>query len=226
MTNYTLARKQPPRGCILGHTHQHQHTLHLPGTQTNSWWCISGHTHQHQRLNVCACAVRSCYITMRDNNKKNNTTHKHFTSLCPGLRTKISPPKKPSSSLQNHKIQTAAIQIKRRDEHPGTQTARQTPRQANNQLSGAFWDTPTNTNTHYTSLARKQTAGGAFWDTPTNTNTHYTSLARKQTAGGAFRDKHTNTNTHYTASSSIQAPFGCPANPALVVSVACCGCLL
>ena len=27
---------------------------------------------------------------------------------------------------------------------------------------------------------------------------------------------HTNTNTHYTAS-SIQAPFGCPANPALVV---------
>ena len=62
-----------------------------------------------------------------------------------------------------------------------------------------------------------------------NGATNYT-LARKQLVG-AFRDTHTNTNTHYTASSSIQAPFGCPANPALVVHALerlrlCCSILL
>ena len=50
-----------------------------------------------------------------------------------------------------------------------------------------------------------------------NGATTYT-LARKQRAGRSFWDTHTNTNTHYTASSSIQAPFGCPATPALVPS--------
>ena len=49
--------------------------------------------------------------------------------------------------------------------------------------------------------------------------------------GGAFWDTHTNTKTQYTASSSIQAPFGCPANPALVVHALerlrlCCSILL
>ena len=43
------------------------------GLPTQRWWCM--------RWNVCASAVRSCYyMTMRDNKKKKNTTHKHFTS--------------------------------------------------------------------------------------------------------------------------------------------------
>ena len=79
--------------CILGHTRTPTHSTLLvvaykhpsAGLPTQRWWCT--------RLNVCASAVRSCYITMRDNKKKNNTTHKHFTSLCPGLRTKKSLPK-------------------------------------------------------------------------------------------------------------------------------------
>ena len=63
-----------------------------------------------------------------------------------------------------------------------------------------------------------------------NIATNYT-LARKQPAGGAFWDTNTNTNTHYTASSSIQASFGCPANPAPVVHALerlrlCCSILL
>ena len=66
----------------------------------------------------------------------------------------------------------------------------------------------------------------------TNTNTRYTAstiqapfgchrstvrLPCQPSARGAFWDTHTKTNTHYTASSSIKAPFGCPANPAMVV---------
>ena len=48
---------------------------------------------------------------------------------------------------------------------------------------------------------------------------------------GAFWNTHTNTNTHYTASSSIQAPFGCPVTPALLVHALerlrlCCSILL
>ena len=92
---------------------------------------------------------------------EHNTHQKHFTSLCPGLRKRKETPKNTASSLQNHKIETAALQA-------SNQTAlRTTPWHANNQLVVHF-------------------------------------------------GTHTNTNTHYTAS-GIQAPFGCPANPALVV---------
>ena len=137
----------------------------LPILPTQRWWCIG--------WNVCDSAVRSCSCGAFGTT---NTTHTKNVSLRCALGCgKTIPPKKPSSSIQNHKIQTAALQIKPRYElHP---------------------------------LARKRPAGGSFWDT------------------------HTNTNTHYTASSSIQAPFGCPANPALVVHALerlrlCCSILL
>ena len=64
-----------------------------------------------------------------------------------------------------------------------------------------------------------------------NGATNYT-LARKQPARWCILGHtHTNTNTHYTASSSIEAPFGCPANSALVVHALerlrlCCSILL
>ena len=101
------------------------------GLPTQRWWCM--------RLNVCASAVRSCPCGAFGTT---NTTHqKHFTSLCPGLRKK-SPPKNTASSLQNHKIQTAAFHIKRRYElHPGKQTPSQRTPPCQPSAGGAFYNT-------------------------------------------------------------------------------------
>ena len=76
-----------------------RYELH-PGTQTTSSWFILGHTHQHQHTLHCTQASCGCHanpalvvhaleglrlccsiLLMRDN--QHNTQQKHFTSLCP-----------------------------------------------------------------------------------------------------------------------------------------------
>ena len=85
---------------------------------TQRWWC--------KRWNVCASAVRSCPCGALGTT---NTTHtKKFHFVVSWTAEKKNPPKNTASSLQDHKIQTAALQIKRRYElHP---LARKQPRSA------------------------------------------------------------------------------------------------
>ena len=89
-----------------------------PGTQTTSWWCILGHTHQHQHTLHCYSSIQApfccpanpalvvhalerlrlcCSILpvrgIWDNEL--NTHKKHFTSWCPGLRNQNPLPKIP-----------------------------------------------------------------------------------------------------------------------------------
>ena len=82
-----------------------------------------------ERLRLC-CSI----LPVRgfwDNGHNTHYTHKkHITKtfyfVVPWAAGKKSPPKNTASSFQNHKIQTAALQIKRRYElHPGTQTSSQ-----------------------------------------------------------------------------------------------------
>ena len=101
---------------------------------------------------------------------------------------------------------------------------------------GVFWDTHTNTNTHYTATSSSIQAPFGFpanpalmvhFGTHTPTPTHTTLLVASKQRSAALPTQrlwwcilgHTHQHTlHYTAS-NMQAPFGCPANPALVVHV-------
>ena len=136
-----------------------------------------------------------------------HTTHtKNISLRCAlGCGKKI-PPKKNFSSLQNHKIQTAALQIKRRYElHPGTQTT---------SLWFILGHTPTPTHTTLLVVASKHRLAAMppqrWWCMRWNV----CASAVRFCSCGAFET----TNTTHTRNSSLRCALGCgkkipPKNP-------------
>ena len=171
--------------------------LHL-GTQTASWWFILGHTHQHQHTLHPA----------------NSSTQTQFG--CPANPALV------VHALEHLRLCCSILLVRGiwDNEHKTLKTVPFVVRRAAEKYNPFLVNTLRHYKTERFERLRFKSNGA----------TNYT-LARQQPAGGSFWDTHTNNNTHYTASSSIQAPFGCPATPLPVVHALerlrlCCSILL